>query len=279
MDDVRTDERDARVDKVSLRKSLGDQLIGHRLLYFLTLPSTNDHVRELAEDGWPEGTVVLSEEQTSGKGRAGRRWHSPPGVGLYFSVLLKPSLPPDRIPLLTLMAAVSVARGLRDAGHEAVIKWPNDVLLGGRKVAGVLADSRRRPASPAEAVLGVGINVNHREEDFPKELLPRAGSVRLHAGRPADRTQILTRVLVRLDEAYASLRGAGGEAALLEAFLGLCPMARNHRVTLTGEGEPAEGQTAGLSSTGALRVATAAGLREIYAGELSVAEVPDAPRG
>jgi len=271
--DVNTNARDERVDKVRLRKALGDRLIGHRLLYFLTLPSTNDHVRELAEDGWPEGTVVLSEEQTAGKGRAGRVWHSPPGVGLYLSVLLKPAIPGEKIPMLTLMTAVAAVKGLRDCGHEAVLKWPNDVLLGPRKIGGVLADARVRPATPsvAEVVVGLGLNVNHSEQDFPPELLARAGSLRLATGAPVDRTEILTRVLVRLDEAYASVK-SGGDAAIVEAFISLCPMARGRAVTVTGEGETFSGQTAGVTPTGALRVMTPAGMREIHAGEVALSE-------
>jgi BirA family biotin operon repressor/biotin-[acetyl-CoA-carboxylase] ligase len=271
VNEVTTDERDARVDKVQLRKALGDRLIGHRLLYFLTLPSTNDHVRELAEDGWPEGTVVLSEEQTSGKGRSGRRWHSPPGVGLYLSVLLKPTLPGEKIPLLTLMTAVAAASALKHLGHDVLIKWPNDLILGGRKIGGILADARVRPGSPIEVVMGMGLNVNHRAEDFPADLMPRAGSIRMHTGAPVDRTQILTRLLIGLDEAYASLRSAG-EGPVIDAFISLSPMVRGATVRVTGEGEPAEGQTAGLTPTGALRVLTPAGAREIRVGEVSVAE-------
>lgn len=271
MEDLRTDERDSRVDKVALRKALGDRLIGHRLLYFLTLSSTNEHVRELAEDGWPEGTVVLAEEQTAGKGRGGRKWHSPPGVGLYFSVLLKPQLPPEKTPLVTLVAAVAAARGLRDCGSEGAIKWPNDLILGGRKIGGILADSRLRAGTPPEVVLGIGLNVNHLEEHFPPDLAARAGSIRMHGGAPADRTTLLTRVLIRLDEAYAALT-AGGEAGLLDAFLALCPMAKGRTVTVTGEDEAFTGETMGLTPLGSLRVSTAAGLREVRVGEVTVSE-------
>ncbi len=278
MDDVRTDDRESRVDKVTLRKSLGDRLIGHRLLYFLTLTSTNDHARELAEDGWPEGTVVLAEEQTAGKGRAGRSWHSPPGIGLYFSIVLRPAIPPEGIPLLTLMAAVGAARGLRDNGFEGLIKWPNDLLLTGRKVGGILAESRIRPQGPPEVIVGLGLNVNHRDEDIPSELRGRAGSLRLQSGAPADRTAILTSLLIRLDEAYASFRETG-EQEMLDAFLALCPMAQGRAVQVSGSGEAVSGQTAGLTATGALRVATASGLREVHVGDLSVAETPDAARG
>ena len=167
------EENESRVDKIALRKALGERLIGSRLLYFLTLTSTNEHARELAEDGWPEGTIVLSEEQTSGKGRAGRSWHSPPGLGLHVSVILKPSLPPEKVALMTLMTAVSAAQGLRELGHEAAIKWPNDILLGDRKIGGVLADARLRPGGPADVVVGLGLNVNHLEADFPAELILR----------------------------------------------------------------------------------------------------------
>ena len=274
------EETGARIDKAALRKKLGDRLMGSRFLYFLTLTSTNEHARELAEDGWPEGTVVLSEEQTAGKGRAGRSWHSPGGLGLHVSIILKPALPPERIPLVTLMAAVATARALRDGGWDATIKWPNDIVLGGRKIGGILADARLRPGAPADVVLGLGLNVNHLESDFPPELLPRAGSIRLQTGIEADRTAILASVLVRIEEAYKALRegGAHGDAGLIEAFSALCPMSRGRAVRIDGDGEPFTGETAGIAASGALRVMTAAGVREIHVGDVSVGESTDAPR-
>jgi len=271
VEDVTVEGSDSRIDKVAVRKALGERLIGSRFLYFLTLTSTNDHARELAEDGWPEGTVVLSEEQTAGKGRSGRIWHSPSGVGIYVSVLLKPSMPHDRVQLLTLMAAVAATRGLRDAGHESLIKWPNDLIFGSRKIGGILADARLRPGSPAEIVLGIGLNINNRKEDFPEDLHSSAGSIQLTTGVPADRTRILTSILLRLDEEYTAIRG-GSEAALIGAFMGLCPMALGAKVTVHADGEPYTGETAGLTSGGALRVATATGMRELRAGEVSVRE-------
>jgi len=278
---VTGEETDSRIDKAALRKALHGRIIGSRLLYFLTLTSTNDHGRELAEDGWPEGTVVLSEEQTAGKGRAGRSWHSPPGLGLYVSIILKPSLAPEKVPLMTLMTAVATARALRDGGNDAVLKWPNDILLGGRKVGGILADARIRPGGPADVVVGLGLNVNHRQEDWPADLLERAGSLRMNAGRTFDRTEILARILIRVDEAYAAARGgnAGSDAALIDDFLSYCPMARGRQVTVIGDGDPIAGESAGLSPAGALRVVTADGVREIHVGEISVAETGDAARG
>jgi len=278
---VTEESMDARVDKAAIRKAIGDRLIGNRFLYFLTLNSTNEHARELAEDGWPEGTTVLAEEQTAGKGRAGRSWHSPPGVGLYVSAILKPSLSPEKIPLMTLMTAVAAVRALRESGHEATIKWPNDLMLGGRKVGGILADARMRPGAVADVVVGLGLNVNHRDEDFPPDLLPRAGSLRIVSGAESDRTGILARILAHLDEAYRALRegGASGEAKLIEAFLALAPMARGRRVTVQGEGETFSGESAGLTPGGALRVITPDGIREIHVGEISVAEAADAARG
>ncbi|MBI3451060.1 MAG: biotin--[acetyl-CoA-carboxylase] ligase [Acidobacteria bacterium] len=274
------EEKDSRIDKAVLRKALGDRLMGSRFLYFLTLTSTNEHARELAEDGWPEGTVVLSEEQTAGKGRAGRSWHSAPGLGLHVSVILKPALPPEKIPLMTLMAAVATARALRDGGWDASIKWPNDIMLGGRKIGGILADARLRPGAPADVVLGLGLNVNHLEADFPAELLPRAGSIRMQTGVVSDRTAILTAVLLKLEEAYRALKegGAAGDAKLIEAFSALSPMSRGRSVTVAGEGEPFSGETAGVAASGALRVVTSSGVREIHVGDVSVGESDDAPR-
>jgi BirA family biotin operon repressor/biotin-[acetyl-CoA-carboxylase] ligase len=278
VDDLRAvdREREERIDKVTLRKNLGDRLVGHRLLYFLSLPSTNRHVRELAEDGWPEGTMVMAEEQTAGRGRLERTWHSPPGVGLHFSFLLRPNLPADKVPLLTLMASVGVARGLRDHGHQAEIKWPNDLLLAGRKIAGILAERRDRPSVPPEVMLGIGLNVNHTEEHFPADLLPKAGSIRIVTGCAVDRTEILTSVLIRIDETYERFKSAG-ELSMLETYQGLCPMARGASVTVTQDSESFTGETAGIASTGALRLSTPSGMREVHAGDVTLAEAPDAP--
>jgi BirA family biotin operon repressor/biotin-[acetyl-CoA-carboxylase] ligase len=271
-------ENESRVDKVALRKALGERLIGRRFLYFLTLTSTNEHARELAEDGWPEGTIVLSEEQTAGKGRAGRSWHSPPGLGVNVSVILKPSLPPEKVALMTLMTAVAATQALRELGHEATIKWPNDILLGGRKIGGVLADARLRPGGPSDIVVGLGLNVNHLETDFPADLLPRAGSIRMHSGIEADRTAVLTAILIRLDEAYALVKdgGAGGDARLVETFTGLCPTCRGAKVVARGDGEPVAGESAGLTPGGALRINTPSGPKEIHVGDVSVTEDPHA---
>ncbi len=271
-------ERDARIDKVVLRKSLGDRLLGHRLLYFLTLPSTNRHVRELAEDGWPEGTIVMAEEQTAGRGRSGHTWHSPPGVGIHLSILLKPRLAAERVPLLTLMAAVGTARGLRDRGHEAEIKWPNDLMLKGRKIGGILAETRFRPASPPEVVLGLGLNVNHREEHFPAPLLPGAGSIRILTGRDADRTALLTNILIQMDSLYDRLKD-GDEGGLVEDYVSLCPMANGAAISVQQGSEVVSGKTSGIGPTGALRLATASGILELHAGEARLTGSSDAPRG
>jgi len=271
---VTAGENESRVDKIALRAALGHRLIGSRFLYFLTLSSTNEHARELAEDGWPEGTIVLSEEQTAGKGRAGRTWHSPPGLGLNVSVILKPSFPPEKVALMTLMTAVAAVQALRERGHEATIKWPNDILLGDRKIGGVLADARLRPGGPADIVVGLGLNVNHLEADFPPDLLPRAGSIRMHSGAEADRTALLAAILNRLDEAYAQAKdgGAGTDARLIETYTALCPMCRGRKVVVQGEGEPISGESAGIAPSGALRVDTPSGPREIHVGEISVSE-------
>lgn len=271
-------EETARIDKVQLRKSLGDRLIGHRLLYFLTLPSTNRHARELAEDGWPEGTIVMAEEQTAGRGRSGRSWHSPPGVGIYCSLLLKPSLPPEKVPLLTLVAAIGAVLGLREIGIDAEIKWPNDLMLRGRKIGGILAETRFRPSAPPEVVLGIGLNVNHREEHLPPALLPAAGSVLLVTGRESSRTEVLTSILIHIDRTYERLR-SGEEQQLLEQFVALCPMASDTAITVQQGSESVSGRTSGIAPTGALRLATASGILELHAGEARLAGAPDAARG
>lgn len=157
-------------------------------------PSTQ---RMLAEDE-PEGTIAVAEEQSEGRGRLGRTWHAPAGTSLLFSVLLRPNVDSARLPELTLVAGGAVAEAIAEvAGVEPAIKFPNDVLLGGRKVAGILAES-----SEGRVVLGVGLNVNQTLEQLPAGTETEPTSLQLVLGAPVDRARLLAAVLVRLERAY-----------------------------------------------------------------------------
>jgi BirA family biotin operon repressor/biotin-[acetyl-CoA-carboxylase] ligase len=233
--------------------------------------STNDDARRLAEEGAPEGTVVVAARQLAGRGRLGRTWESPDMLGLYLSILLRPTEGLDGIGRYPIACAVALCAACREiAGDRACLKWPNDLLAGGEKVAGVLSEMRQGDRG-TELVLGVGINVNQMEGDFPAELRGRATSLRiLRGGGPVDRGAIAAGVLQALGETIALVRHDAWEA-VAERFLRYAPHAVGTRVRLTAGGV---GLTRGIDPTGALRVETAAGIVLVHASD-SVALIGD----
>jgi BirA family biotin operon repressor/biotin-[acetyl-CoA-carboxylase] ligase len=169
--------------------------------YFESLPSTNDRAKELAAVGAPEGTLVVAEGQSAGRGRLGRHWESPPGVGLYVSLLLRPPLPPHELPQITLTTAVAVARALERAADAAPeIKWPNDLLLAGKKVGGILTEMETEADQIRYLVVGLGLNVNNR--DFPPEIADIATSLALALGRAFPRAPLLRAWLEEFEGLY-----------------------------------------------------------------------------
>ncbi len=206
------------------------QVIGHRIACFDALPSTQDAVRELGCRGEPEGVAVFAETQTAGRGRRGRTWVSPPGGGLWFSVLLRPAMTPERLPQIPLAAAVALARACRAAaGVTPAIKWPNDLLWEGRKLAGILTERVARPDLPPFVVLGIGINVDLPEDELPPDLRRRAVSLRAAAGgAPVDRASLAGAALLEIDVQYRRLAAEGfagirEEWRSMAAWLG-CPV-------------------------------------------------------
>ncbi|MHC4607262.1 MAG: biotin--[acetyl-CoA-carboxylase] ligase [Planctomycetota bacterium] len=162
--------------------------IGGKVIRLDRVKSTNDVAWREALAGAPDGTCIFAEEQTAGRGRFGRRWHSPRGTGLYLSVLLRRPVPADRVALVTALGAFAVVEAVDDAGLDPLIRFPNDVLVGGRKVAGVLVESRFISAKPDLFVIGVGVNVN--QEKFPAALREATTSLRIERGREVSRRRI-----------------------------------------------------------------------------------------
>jgi len=259
------------LDANRLAAALKHEPFVRRIVVHRTTGSTNDDARRLAADGAPEGTVVLAEHQTEGRGRLGRSWESPAQVGLYLSLLLRPTEPPEGIGRYPIAAAVAVCSACRAfAGESAVLKWPNDVLAHKAKLAGVLCELRHSP-SGADLVLGIGVNVNQTAQDFDASLRETATSLRmLCAGVTVDREAFAAALLRALGATIATLReGAWTEVA--KQFLRYAPHATGWRVRLAAGGE---GITDGLDVTGALRVATANGIVLVHASE-SVALVEE----
>ena len=223
--------------------------------------STNDDAHALAAANAPEGTVVVADAQTAGRGRLARVWHSPPGLGLYLSTLHRPRRSAAELPRWTLAAAVAACEACREVARvDAAIKWPNDVLAGGKKLAGILAESRTTGTNVAWLVVGTGFNVNHLAADFPAEFADRATSLRiLAAGRSVDRAR-LARVYIDRLGAWTAELAEGRFDALAEAWQRLAPGARGARVRWTDSSgahavaTACTGVTLGLDESGALRV-------------------------
>jgi BirA family transcriptional regulator, biotin operon repressor / biotin---[acetyl-CoA-carboxylase] ligase len=190
----------------AILKDLKTRNLGRRLLFFPQLGSTNAHLMELAAQGEPEGTVVTTDEQTAGRGRFGRTWEAPPGRGLLFSLLLRPKGGLPDASRLSLIAALAVRHAIEPAtGLSATLKWPNDVLLNGKKVCGLLGETTTSTGSggvPA-LILGIGLNVNQVPEDFPQEFRSQATSLRIETHKEHSRTLLLRKFLEDFEGLYA----------------------------------------------------------------------------
>lgn len=240
--------------------------------HYASITSTNDHLKRWADA--PEFTCVVADEQTAGRGRRERVWHSTPGEGLYLSVLLRPALPAQQIPLLSLMAAVAVAetvlaatRRVTRASLDVDIKWPNDVLVSGRKLSGILTESASVARELPRVVVGIGVNLNHQH--FPPELSDIATSLAIECGTTFDVDGFRNTLLDALARWYEELR-VRGPRRLLARWQGLSSYARGKQVVVTLDGNELRGETAGLTGSGALLVRDEAGkLHAILAGEIT----------
>jgi len=230
--------------------------------------STNSRAMEMAENGAPHGTVVAAESQTGGRGRLGRRWESPPGGNVYVSLLLRPELPPAQAPRLSLVAGIALADAVEGMGVPATLKWPNDLYLGDRKAAGILAEMSSDPDRLRHVVIGVGINVNTGEDDFPPEISGKATSLRIRAGRPFPRSEVLARFLDSFADRYAEFL-AGGFAALHDGW-DRRDFLRGRRVLLRRRGGGERGVAEGVDGEGALRFRPdgAAAVEAVHSGEI-----------
>ncbi len=224
-----------------------------------SLTSTNDEARRLAGEGAPEGTLVLANSQSAGRGRHGRRWLSAPGLGLYVSVVLRPRDPIERITRWTLGASVAACEACRAAGRPVAIEWPNDLVHGSRKLAGILAEVRSAGRAPSDLVIGVGINVHHREADLPPAMAGRATSLHLIGGGGIlERERLAVDYLERLAGIASELR-TGGWPRIAARWEALAPGSWGCRGrVLAGPteqaGEGFVGVTRGLDPDGALVV-------------------------
>jgi len=251
-----------------LRGRLKGNLFGKRLYHFFKTDSTNRVAMELAYAGEAEGAVVLAEEQTAGRGRAGRSWHSERGAGLYVTFLLRPKLAPVQAPLLTMIAGLSAHAAIQaQTGLNAELKWPNDLLLNGKKIGGILTEMHAEPNQVRFVIVGMGINVN--QEKFPGELAPSATSLRKETGQVHSRLELLVRLLREFETDYNRFLREGS-ASVVERFALVSNFANGKRVRVDTGAEVYVGATCGLTPEGLLQVQKEGGpVMTVIAGDVT----------
>lgn len=252
-----------------LKSRLGQtRVVGREIRVFQETNSTNDLADRLARDGVEEGLVVFAEKQNRGRGRMGRTWASPAGLGLWFSVVLRPRLPLQSATQLTIAAATATRRAIhRVTGLEPDIKWPNDLLLDGRKTAGILTEMGAELDKIKYLIIGIGVNVNLASTDFPPELRRIATSLRQELGRPIPRPELAAQLLRELDEDYARVT-AGQFEAVAEEWSRHC-RTLGQRVTIIHGERRIEGRAEALDHDGALLLRNArGGLERIIGGDV-----------
>jgi BirA family biotin operon repressor/biotin-[acetyl-CoA-carboxylase] ligase len=236
-----------------IEPDLSTRRIGTRFHYLSEIDSTNSYAHNLAREGAQEGEVIVAERQTHGRGRLGRSWVSPPYVNLYFSVILRPRLLPRDVPQITLMAAVALTEALTPfAAVAPTIKWPNDILIQGKKLAGILTESSCEAGRVEFVILGAGINVNTSLESLPAPIHERATSLSAVNGKQISREKLFKRLIQDLDRCYGELEQSGFEslAARWEAHFGL----RGKKVKVEMVDQSFCGTAMGLDRDGALIV-------------------------
>jgi BirA family biotin operon repressor/biotin-[acetyl-CoA-carboxylase] ligase len=239
-----------------------------KILRFESLPSTNTELARHASEGAGEGLSILAEEQTAGRGRLQRAWSSPRGAGLYFSILLQPTIAPVQWPLITFMAALAVGDALSDACDvNTDIKWPNDLLSGERKICGILAESVETPSGRA-VIIGIGINLT--AEAYPAEIASAATSVAEASGRVPEREMLLAALLRALSRWYSLLHEVDGPQKIVAAWTSRSSYASGKAVQVANGDEVWQGITRGVESDGALRLETTEGMKIVRAGDVSL---------
>jgi len=235
-----------------LRQRLRGSLFGKRIYHFFKTDSTNRVALELGHAGEPEGAVVLAEEQTAGRGRAGHTWHSERATGIYATLLLRPHLAPVQAPLLTMMAGLSAYAAVQAVtGLNVDLKWPNDLLINGKKVGGILTEMHAEPTQVRFVIVGIGINVN--QEKFPGDLTGKSSSLWMETGQAQSRLEVLVQFLRQFERDYQELLREGAKS-VVKRFEAASSYARGKRVRVTNSRESFTGVTAGLEEEGLLRV-------------------------
>ena len=257
------------LSEAELLSCLKTEWAGGRTVYFDATDSTNIQARRLAEAHAPHGTLVVSDRQDGGKGRRGRSWASPSGVGIWMSLILRPEIAPSSASMLTLAAALAVREGIQEeTGLSPLIKWPNDLVLNGKKICGILTEMSTELMEIQYVITGIGINVNQRE--FPSEIRDTATSLIQEAGRSFRRSSLIAAILKAFEKDYAAFLKTGDLSLLLEEY-NACLVNRGKEVCILDPSGEYRAVAEGIDESGSLLVTLPDGTRrEIISGEVSV---------
>ncbi|MFS1518992.1 biotin--[acetyl-CoA-carboxylase] ligase [Bacillus sp. SCS-151] len=192
-----------KISSNEIQLGLQTKVMGRNVHFHEKVTSTQRVAHTLAHEGVKEGTIVLAEEQTEGRGRLNRSWFSPEGTGIWMSLIVRPNIPPQQAPQLTLLTAVAVAQGIEELTHlPPKIKWPNDILVNGKKVVGVLTELQAEPECIHSVIIGVGINVNQQTSDFPEGIDKTATSLAIETGNKLNRAELIQHILLKFEKLY-----------------------------------------------------------------------------
>lgn len=254
---------------LAMKQILNTDIFGKRYVYMDTTESTNLEARRLAQQGAEEGTVVVTEEQAAGRGRLSRGWYSPFGKGLWFSLILRPDFPPAEAPKCTLMAAVALTKAFHKMGlADAGIKWPNDILVNGRKLVGILTEMSGSMEEISYIVMGIGVNVKTKQEELPEEIKQIATSL-LMEGVDIERTEAFKIILEELEHQYYDVLDSGFEETLNEWRK--LSVTLNQEIEVRAPGNTYEGVATDIDDDGNLLVKTTNGeVKRIVAGDVSI---------
>lgn len=257
----------------AIELGLNTSRIGHQIEYHANIDSTNLRAQTLAEQGAPEGSVVVADSQSAGRGRMGRLWGSPAGVNVYTSIILRPALALSEASQLTFLAAVGVARALeKSCGVRVSVKWPNDILLNGKKIAGLLNELSAETEGIHYVILGIGVNLNMEQDQFPPDLRYPATSILLESGKRVDRVQFARTLLSEIDSLYDMLleRGFAPIRLAWEALFDLVGAA----VEVDTGSTPVRGTIEGIAEDGALLLTSGGGgSMPIYSGDVRPVDI------
>lgn len=251
-------------------KNLHTKYIGKNIMYFSTIDSTNNKSKELALDGSPNGTVVISEEQTLGRGRLGRNWVSPKYKGIWMSIILKPDTDPMNVPKVTQVGAAAVIKTLNELGIKATIKWPNDIVMNNKKICGILTEMSGELNKVNYVIMGIGINVNIDIEDFPEELKDIATSISHEEGRYLKRKDLVSSLLNNFEILYDEFE----KEESINLSVNICrenSALIGKEVKIINRGKESIGRAVDLNDEGQLLVQYSDGkIDKIISGEVSI---------